>query len=186
MSNIPKGERSQSKLEALDYAVDLRLRITQELMVTFGYSQKKTEACIKEMLVNVIPERREEISELLREMIKKFSLWFIEHERDRISDYCAEIVGHLSDGNSIHPQYMKEFVERRLSFDKAMAACNRLRGELEYVAKALPADMNNYMDFVSEVESEYRMIRALRKSDNRLLKKLIDAPAALDKSKSKR
>ena len=41
MSDIPKSERSQSRLRAQDKAYDIRKRIIAELMASFAYSQKK-------------------------------------------------------------------------------------------------------------------------------------------------
>lgn len=43
MSNIPKSNRSKSKLEAIHKAYQIRSRITTELLLSFGYSQKKLE-----------------------------------------------------------------------------------------------------------------------------------------------
>jgi hypothetical protein len=67
---------------------------------------------------------------------------------------------------------MAEFEERRLEMDRALICCNKLQDELQYIAETLPADKNKYMNIVLEVQAEFDMIKKLRQSDNRFLKKL--------------
>ena len=171
MSNIPKSKRSESKLEALHKAYELRRKITAELMATFGYSQKKLEAHIQKMTSHVQdPEEREKMSKVIREVEDDFASWFIKRERDKIADFCQGITEHLRAANTIWPTNMSEFEERRLEMDRALVCCNKLQDELQYVAETLPADKNKYMNIVLEVQAEFDMIKKLRQSDNRFLK----------------
>ena len=173
MSNIPKNKRSESKLEALHRAYDLRRKITAEIMVTFGYSQRKLEAHIRKMTSYVQdPEERENMSKVIREVQEDFGSWFVKRERDRVADFCQGITEHLRAANTIYPTYMNEFEERRLEMDRAMIACNKLQDELQYIAETLPADKNKFMNIVLEANDVFNMIKALRQSDNRLLKKI--------------
>ena len=173
MSNIPKSKRSESKLEALHCAYALRRRITAELMATFGYNQKKVEAHIQKMTSYIQdPEERELMSKAIREVEDNFSSWFIRRERDRVADFCQGISEHLRAANTIWPTNMSEFEERRLEMDRALICCNKLQDELQYIAETLPADKNKYMTIVLEVQALFDMIKKLRQSDNRFLKKL--------------
>ena len=173
LSSIPKSKRSESKLEALHCAYELRRKITAELMATFGYSQKKLEAHLKKMTEHVqAPEEREKMSNAIREAEDGFNSWFIRRERDRVADFCQGITEHLRAANTIWPTNMAEFEERRLEMDRALICCNKLQDELQYIAEILPADKNKYMNIVLEVQAEFDMIKKLRQSDNRFLKKL--------------
>ena len=173
MSNIPKSKRSESKLEALHRAYELRRKITAELMATFGYSQKKLEAHVQKMTAYVQdPEEREKMSKTIRELEDSFDSWFIRRERDRVADFCQGITEHLRAANTIWPTYMAEFQERRLEMDRALVCCNKLQDELQYIAEVLPADKNKYMNIVLEVQAEFDMIKALRQADNRFLKSI--------------
>ncbi len=173
MSNIPKNKRSESKLEALHRAYELRRKITAELMATFGYSQKKLEAHVQKMTAYVQdPEEREKMSKAIRELADGFDSWFIRRERDRVADFCQGITEHLRAANTIWPTYMAEFQERRLEMDRALVCCNKLQDELQYIAEVLPADKNKYMNIVLEVQAEFDMIKALRQADNRFLKSI--------------
>lgn len=173
MSNIPKSKRSESKLEALHRAYELRRRITAELMLTFGYSQRKLEAHIQKMTSFVQdPEERANMSKAIREVQDNFDSWFIRRERDRVADFCQGITEHLRAANSIWPTNLSEFEERRLEIDRAIVCCEKLQDELQYIAETLPADKNKFMNIVLELKAEADMIKALRKADNRFLKKI--------------
>lgn len=173
MSDIPKSRRSESKLEAVHKAYAIRQRIVQELMISFGYSQKKFEKHIEKVTAYIKNENdRKARQDILREMEKDFDLWVIEKERDDILTYAKGIVNHLIAANTIYPTYPTEFEERRVEMDRAMECCNCLQQELQYIAEVLPADKNKYMSIVLEVEAEFQMIKKLRQSDNRFLKHL--------------
>ena len=144
-------------------------------MATFAYSSKKLEAHVQAMTEHAQdPEEREKMSKAIRELEDDFSCWFIRRERDRVADFCQGITEHLRAANTIWPTNMAEFQERRLEMDRAMMCCNKLQDELQYIAETLPSDKNKYMNIVLEVQAEFDMIKKLRQSDNRFLKKLQD------------
>ena len=71
MSDIPKSERTESRLKAQHMAYQVRTRITAELMATFAYSQKRQEAHIRKMVQHVQdPEAREEMAKVIRQLPK--------------------------------------------------------------------------------------------------------------------
>lgn len=147
--------------------------ITAELMASFAYSQAKQEKHIKAMTAHITDQAtREETAQKIRELEEDFDTWFIKRERDQVADLCEGIARHLRRANTIWPDYMVEFTERRLEMDRAMECCNALQDELQYIAEALPADKNKYMAIVLEVETEFNWIKSLRQSDNRFLKHL--------------
>ena len=173
MSDIPKSKRSESKLEAVHKAYGIRSRITQELLLSFGYSQKKLEKHVQKVTAYIHdPEEREMKAKVIRELEQDFDLWIIKQEREDVLKYCKGIVQDLIAANTIYPNYASEFEERRLEMDRAMECCNQLQQELQYLAEVLPADKNKYMSIALEVKGEFEMIKALRQSDNRFLKHL--------------
>ena len=136
MSNIPKNKRSESKLEALHRAYDLRRKITAELMATFGYSQKKLEAHVQKMTSYVQdPVERDKMRKAIRELEDGFDSWFIRRERDRVADFCQGITEHLRAANTIWPQNIAEYEERRLEMDRALICCNKLQDGPQYIAE---------------------------------------------------
>lgn len=173
MSDIPKSERSESKLEVIHKAYAIRSRITQELLLSFGYSQKKLESHVKKVTAYIRDaDEREQKAKVIREMEEDFDLWFIRQEREEVLNHCRGIVQHLIAANTIYPTYTSEFEERRIEMDRAMICCNQLQQELQYLASVLPNDKNKFMAIALEVKGEFEMIKKLRQSDNRFLKHL--------------
>jgi len=147
MSGVRKSERGESRLEAQHVAYKLRKMIVKELLTDFGTKN------------NTMPE------------------WLIEEERKRVLNLVQSISAHLRAANTIWPDYMVEFTERRLQMDKALECCNMLQDELQAIVEMVPADKNRYTQIVLEIEKEFNLIKRLRQSDNRFLKNLKDRAA---------
>lgn len=145
MSGVRKSERGESRLEAQHEAYKLRKEIAFELMNDFGTKR------------NHMPE------------------WLIAKERERVLDLCQGISAHLRAANTIWPDYMIEFTERRLQMDKALECCNMLQDELQAIVEMVPADKNRYTQYVLRIEKIFNMIKKLRQKDNRFLKTVKDA-----------
>ena len=144
MSGVKKSERSESRLDAQHEAYKLRKEIAFELMNDFGTKQ------------NHMPD------------------WLIAKERERILDLCQGISAHLRAANTIWPDYMIEFTERRIQMDKALECCNMLQDELQAIVEMVPADKNRYTQYALRIEKIFNTIKKLRQKDNRFLKTLKD------------
>ena len=142
MSNVRKSERKESKLEVQHLAYKIRKQIVVELMTDFG---TKT---------NSMPE------------------WLKAYERERVLALCQGISEHLRKANTIWPDYMVEFTERRLEMDRALECCNALQDELQAIVEIVPANKNRYTQIVLLIEKEFNMIKRLRQKDNRFLKNI--------------
>jgi len=168
MSEVVKGKRNKSRLEAQHLAIQIRMRIKNELMSSFAYSQKRFEAHIEKVTAYIHDEEEREFTKQhLREMEEGFDVWFIAEERKAIHDLTREISHHIRAANTIWPNYKAEFIQRRTEWNEAMVACNKLQDELQYVAEVLPSDKNKYMQIVLEVERLFNTIKSLRQSDNK-------------------
>ena len=168
MSEVPKGRRNHSKLDAQILASDVRRQITTEIMVTFGYSQKKYEEHIKALTGYIQnPEERDAAAETIRKLEENFEGWFIVKERDRMFQLACDIPSHLRAANAIFPKLHGEYVERRLHLDKAIACCYRLQEELQFTATTLPSDYNKFTRLVLDLDHEANLIKKLRRSDER-------------------
>lgn len=160
MSNISKSRRKATSLDALALAQNIRSEITTELMLTFGYSEKRLEQHIRKVTDYIQDDAlRERAAAQLRETNQDFSMWFIEKERDEVLRLSRGISAHLRAANTISPVNMSEFEERRLQLDKALECCNVLQDELNYIAKVLPADKNKYTRIVLKLEKDFNLIK---------------------------
>lgn len=144
MSGVRKSERTESRLDAQHEAYKLQKEMVFELMQDFGTKK------------NNMPD------------------WLIAKERDRVLDLTRGISAHLRAANTIWPDYMIEFTERRLQMDKALECCNMLQDELQAIVEMVPADKNRYTQYVLRIEKIFNMIKKLRQKDNRFLKTIKD------------
>jgi hypothetical protein len=90
MSDIPKSERSESRLEAQHKAYKIRKMITAELMASFAYSKKKHEKHIQAMTEHIKNEeekkdtaQKEELLEGIRRIAEEYGL-IINEKKTRI------------------------------------------------------------------------------------------------------
>lgn len=176
MSDIPVGKRSKSKLEAQHNAYKIRKTLTMELMRNFGVTQEMLDQYVLKSVAHIKDDtKRMREAQALKQRIADF----IHDERKDVKRLLTGISGHLRAANTIVPMHYAEWCERRVELDRAMAYCNRLQDELQYIATALPTDKNKYMGIVLEIEKEFGLIKALRQSDNRFLDNLPDVPGKL-------
>ncbi len=172
MSNIPKNKRSPSPLQVVRNAYVIRRALTLECLEGFGYDENKRLKALQKRLEKEPEEKREEY--LARENVrqKSFYAWYIPDERERIINAVQDLVNHLVAANTIYPVNQVECEERRLELDRALECCNRLEQELNYIAETLPNDLTRFGGHIERIQAEYRMIKALRKSDNRFGQRL--------------
>lgn len=168
MSDIKKSKRRESKLQTIHNAYLIRMAVTKLAENNFYISETKIE--------NIIAEKIRMFSNDDQERIKKRTYQYfkqqIERSTNKVIDFACGISQHLRIANTIFPSYMSEFEERRIEMDRAMAYCNALQDELQYIGECLYADLNKYTNLVLEIQKEFNMIKSLRQSDNRFLKDL--------------
>ena len=169
MSDIPKSKRAWSKLEALDKAIAIRGELSRELLISFGLSQKHIDAAVKKATKGLQGEEKDILASKIREMYAGFIPWFIERHRNRVDDLAGDIEAHIRGANKIWPVWKFEYDDRRQEWNEALKACDRLQGELQFIAEQLPADKNRYKSIVLEIDDLDKMIKKIRQSDNRFL-----------------
>ena len=166
--------KKNESFEALRDALIVRKKVTEVLKVLALQSQKRLEN-LEEILTKATTD--EEIlkaKEAIRE--ERFNFWLIKEECRTVAVKGAELTGSLRTANTIWPTYMSEYTERRVYMDRAMAACNVLQDELQYIAEAVYADKNRFTALVLEIETLFKKIKSVRQADNRFLKELKDNP----------
>ena len=166
--------KKNESFEALRDALIVRKKVTEVLKVLALQSQKRLEN-LEEILTKATTD--EEIlkaKEDIRE--ERFNFWLIKEECRTVAVKGAELTGSLRTANTIWPTYMSEYTERRVYMDRAMAACNVLQDELQYIAESVYADKNKFTALVLEIETLFKKIKSVRQADNRFLKELKDNP----------
>lgn len=171
MSVIVK-RRKKSKFEVYDHWYNLRKELTDLLLRDFGYSFEKAEARLNKRFGNKPFEEMDETTKehylKTKKRYEAFDEWFIVDEREKISEYMREVTKHCFIANSTYPYLEEEYVERRLHQDEAIGFCFAIKQELQYAIETLPVDVNVYLRFSDMIDHEVALIKAWRKSDNKL------------------
>lgn len=166
--------KKNESFEALRDALIVRKKVTEVLKVLALQSQKRLENLEENLAKATTDEEILKAKEAIRE--ERFNFWLIKEECRTVAVKGAELTGSLRTANTIWPTYMSEYTERRVFMDRAMAACNVLQDELQYIAESVYADKNKFTALVLEIETLFKKIKSVRQADNRFLKELKDNP----------
>lgn len=166
--------KKNESFEVLRDALIVRKKVTEVLRVLALQSQKRLENFEENLAKATTDEEILKAKEAIRE--ERFNSWLIKEECRTVAVKGAELTGSLRTANTIWPTYMSEYTERRVYMDRAMAACNVLQDELQYIAESVYADKNKFTALVLEIETLFKKIKSVRQADNRFLKELKDNP----------
>ena len=167
--SVVKGKRTESKFEVYNQYTKMRKKITEALLVDFGYRADKSKEKLLRQFGVESEENLTDEQKVGYERVKirneAFSEWFIKDERDAIINLIREIGEHIYKANSIYAEYYEEIAQRRNEQELAIGCCMSLVQELQYCVETLPVDINKYLGLAGEINTEIKLIRGWRKSD---------------------
>ena len=177
---IPKYKRtSESKLQFMHNALELRKKITNLLLRDFGLKDKVRNT---KAFLNNTCKMDESDSQAVMDIMQKYNLnkeivdeypkWWVDYERSLIMNLLSELISNIIQANSIYVSTEQEYHNRRTYWNNAIGNCNTLLNEFEYIRHVLPIDAEKYMSYVDMINNEIALIKGVRKSDNKVLKKL--------------
>lgn len=176
--SVPKNKRTLSDYQFYQNALKLREEITLFLLKDFGIKSKVRNL---EFLVKSYNLTYGDIS-TLEEIYNKYGMngnildsypqWFVNSRRKKILDILDNIMQDINIANSIYPQTLEEYSQRRTLQDKAIGECYYLTNELTYISKIFDTDKNKYMRWVDNINQEIRLLKGWRKKDNRFKKEI--------------
>lgn len=171
MSGVHKSERGESKFEVFDHAVLLKNKIRElSILRNFGYKVRTSKT----------PRNFEQWSEKSREnwkikeeerlnKLKWLDKCFLAEKRKEVDADLMQLMHGISAANSIqHPVSMNEADERRIYQDRAIAACENLRVDLQDIMDTLPIDKNWMTHVEPDIAKEIVLLKGWRKSDNNM------------------
>lgn len=169
MSQTHKGDRKKSGFEVEDHATILKNNI-RELSLARNFGLKVRESRMPRNFAQwseVSRERWKEQERQRMERLKWLDEQFLVKARDWIDDDLRRMMHGISAANSIkNPSNMAEADERRIQQDRAIAACEDLRIDLQDIMDTLPIDKNWMTHVEPQIDKEIKLLRAWRKSDN--------------------
>ena len=134
----------------------MRRAITDLLLRDFGYKP------------TVYPNETEE----QRKRREAYDQWFILQCREFVTYALRNLVREMITANNIYPTTMREYEERRIHQDLALAECANLLQELQYAIQSLPVDINRFIRFDEMIQKQIALIKGWRKADNRFRTRL--------------
>lgn len=181
--SVLERKRSKSSLQALYDAQKMRTDITKVLLKDFGYKPKvrTVESLAKQYRMS---ERDAQVylgiadKYGIASILEEFPYWCISDMRESIINCMREMSHHITIANSIYPNSIYECDVRREHQDIAIAECEFLLQEFQYVLRVIPLDANKLMPLVKKVEKEIALLKAWRKSDNALRNKIVEREMA--------
>lgn len=179
---VLKSKRKASQFEVFHHLYRLRKDITDLLLRDFGYSFEKQEKNLVKRFGGRTYENLADFEKLqydqLRQRWAAFDEWFIKDQRQIIVNCLRDITMHVYIANSIYPTCREELVQRRLHQDEAVGQCYRLVQELQYAIETLPVDVDAYLRFADNIQTEINLIKGWRKSDNKFKGAISESSAA--------
>lgn len=174
MSSVVASKRKESQFEMYDLYYKLRAKLTNILLMDFGYNTKKRIAPIQKMYAldsyeNMSEQQRANFDIYYKRTLG-FDEWFILEGRKSILDIMRTIGREIFLANTIYPTCMDELNDRRRHQNNAIGQCYWLVQEMQYVMETLPVDVNKYLYVVQDIENFITKLKNWRKSNNKFKK----------------
>lgn len=173
--SVPKGRRSETKFEAQHHFYKLRDEVTMLMIRRFGFDAERYERQIEKIRELRKNDPKKAVAKY-KAKCDAFNDWFIAKESDAVLEILRNIETNFTIGNSIHPVYYEEFMERRSRMDAAIGNCFALKQEMQYIIRILPVDMNKFIHYSDAIDEQIRLYRGVRQADNRFLKSINGQP----------
>lgn len=175
--SVIKAKRKESQFEVFHHFYKMRKEVTNLLLNDFGYdlsrANKRAEKCIGKPVEEMNTEEQKRYAKRLSKNIA-FDKWFVKNERKTVLNVMRDITSEMFVANSIYPQYPDELIERRLHQDRAIGLCYVLAQELQYAIETLPVDINKLTRFTEMIQTEVKLLKGWRKSDNKFKRAFSD------------
>lgn len=104
-------------------------------------------------------------------LVEFYSQW-IETTSNSVTKAVCDICRFIRIANSIYPEHLSEYEERRIAQDKAIGLCYFLLTQYESMMELLEVSDNKYVDEIKNLRHEINCLKKWRKSDKDRFKNL--------------
>lgn len=172
---ILKKDRKETKFEVMDNMLDIWKQITELSFRGFGKRMRK-----KPKIPKNFNEWSEESqnrwivnTEWKLQQQEQWDMNFINNETQVVDNICRKIVQLIDQANTMLPQTIMEFDQKRLWQDEAIGFCNNLKQELNHIADTIPCNKNFLAIQTDSIDKEINLLRGWRKSFNKNREEII-------------
>ena len=147
--SVLKSKRKTSRLEFLHNAYVIQRSFALLLLRDFGTKPKIRATRFFAAINKMSEEDKNAFLDLtdkygITSIVDEYPEWLISDMRNRVLQEARFLVRNIIQANSIYPAYVSEYMD---------------------------VDVNKYLPYVDMIEKEIALLRAWRKSDNRLLER---------------
>ena len=178
MSNVPVYKRNLSGVEFINKFHKIRKETILILMRDFGIKARTYTVSLLEDIYELDPEDREMIEAIAYKygidsaIIDKYPEWLINGWRNEIMMILNCIGIEIECANAIYITNLDEYYLRRNHWDNAIGYCYALKDKLHEVIDCIKVRVNAYEAVFKLIGDEIKLLKSVRKSDNRILSKL--------------
>lgn len=182
--SVPSWERTESKLEFLSNFNKMRKNAIQILMRDFGIKRRSYSVHLIEKIYNIQNEDKIILENLMNKYqissadVDKYPNWIMDNWRNEILKILNLIGIELRLFNSIYinsntsTSCELEYMERRKHISLAIGYCNSLLDKLQEIISSINVPLGAYEELASQTEYEIKLLKGVRKADNKLYKNL--------------
>ena len=163
-------KRTLSKLESYMNARRLHKQLFFLLIRDFGMKPRAREPTFytkgwepqdKEMFETIV--RKYGISRI----VDDYPTWAISYCRRKILKNIDIMEENVTTAYTIWATNKAEAEARRLYQDKAIAACENLKQDFEFISEVLPLKVDKLLPYIDSISKEIALLKGWRKSDNK-------------------
>ena len=168
---VVKSKRKESVMLFYHLALEIRKNLTFRILKDFGIKPYIRQRSILAQSSNLTPEEQTELNSLLDKcssvtIIDEFPQWYIEHERDTLLKILDSLFTHIVTANTIYATNENELAQRRYNQTLAIADCQRLIRELQFIIDIIPkVQAEKLKIFVELTLKEINLLKGWRKSN---------------------
>ena len=182
--SVPSWERTESKLEFLSNFNKMRKNTIQILMRDFGIKKRSYSIYLIEEIYDIQDDDKATLENLMEKYqissadVDKYPDWIINNWRDEILKILNLIGVEIRLFNSIYINSKSttscelEYTERRKHISLAIGYCNSLLDKLQEIISNINVPLGAYEELASQIEYEIKLLKGVRKADNKLFKNL--------------
>lgn len=178
--SVLKNKRTKSNVEFYNNAILLRKQITIFLLKDFGMKDKVRNLNNFTSIRNITENDKILLEEFMTKyklsskIYEEYPVWFLEEERRNIIHLLNELLYDIVHANTIYVRSVSEYKTRRKYQTKAISICELLLQEFQYLIDILPININKLEYYIELIIKEIALLKGWRKSDNKILKRLLD------------
>lgn len=171
--SVPKYKRNTSKIHFFAVYNDIRRETISVLMRDFGIKARSYSVHLLEDIYDLSEEDKKIFEDLSEKYgiesydIDKYPDWIINSWRNEILAILSNISIEIQCANAIYITNIQEYYNRRNHWNNAIGFCMALMGKLHEIIACIRVKVKSYEHIFELLNEEIRLLKAVRKSDNR-------------------